>query len=121
MIMAYVKMAFAAAMMLVQPIQHGYDRGQVGDGRCCGFVPRCVVKAGATCIRAEFTKRGSSTRDGDPRRKIEARGTRHYRKTGRIKFQSNAADKAREFAAGGQRCCRFRYEASKDRGFAFHG
>jgi hypothetical protein len=31
MIMAYVKMAFAAAMMLVQPIQHGYDRGQVGD------------------------------------------------------------------------------------------
>ena len=32
MILAYVKMAIAAAMMLAQPVQHGYDRGQVSDG-----------------------------------------------------------------------------------------
>jgi hypothetical protein len=32
MFMAYVKMAIAAAMMLAQPVQHGYDRGQFSDG-----------------------------------------------------------------------------------------
>jgi hypothetical protein len=32
MFLAYVKMVIAAAMMLAQPVQHGYDRGPVSDG-----------------------------------------------------------------------------------------
>ena len=32
MIIAYVKMAIAAAMMLAQPVHHDFDRGQVSDG-----------------------------------------------------------------------------------------
>jgi hypothetical protein len=32
MLITYVKMAIAAAMMLAQPVQHGYDRGQVSVG-----------------------------------------------------------------------------------------
>ena len=66
MIMAYVKMAFAAAMMLVQPIQHGYDRGQVGDGVAVAssrdVSSRPVQPASAQSSPKEVAQRVTATR-----------------------------------------------------------
>jgi len=67
MLITYVKMAIAAAMMLVQPVHHDYDRGQVSDGVAV------VASRDVSSTPAQPASSQSSPREV-PRREVAIRG-----------------------------------------------
>jgi hypothetical protein len=68
--MTYVKLVFAVAIMLAQPVQHDYDHGPVRNGIAVAW------SHDVSSIPAERSPEAVAQRNRDPRRKIEARSAR---------------------------------------------
>jgi hypothetical protein len=106
MFLAYVKMAIAAAMMLAQPVQHGYDRGQVSDGVAV-ISPRDVsstpaLPASPQSSPKEVARREATIRREKPKPAARARAAKQLapnsRETPRAKIAN--LQTARNAAAG---------------------